>query len=40
MKLLLIRHGETIDNVAGKLAGVTDSVLTVSDLEIMSCTLD
>lgn len=28
MKLLLIRHGETVDNVAHKYAGVTDSHLT------------
>ncbi|OAA78648.1 Histidine phosphatase superfamily, clade-1 [Akanthomyces lecanii RCEF 1005] len=28
MRLLLIRHGETVDNVAGNFAGVTDSALT------------
>ncbi|KAI1001973.1 hypothetical protein K3495_g6231 [Podosphaera aphanis] len=28
MKLLLVRHGETVDNVAGRLAGITDSCLT------------
>jgi len=28
MKLLLIRHGETVDNVAGLYAGVRDSALT------------
>ncbi|CUS07766.1 unnamed protein product [Tuber aestivum] len=28
MNLLLIRHGETVDNVAHRLAGVTDSALT------------
>ncbi|RDW75756.1 hypothetical protein BP5796_06577 [Coleophoma crateriformis] len=28
MRLLLIRHGETVDNVAGKYAGITDSALT------------
>ncbi|KAL8945870.1 MAG: hypothetical protein Q9222_007651 [Ikaeria aurantiellina] len=29
MKLFLIRHGETVDNVAGVYAGVKDSALTV-----------
>ncbi|RKF78694.1 putative phosphatase [Golovinomyces cichoracearum] len=28
MKLLLVRHGETVDNVAGLYAGITDSPLT------------
>lgn len=28
MRLLLVRHGETVDNVAGNFAGVTDSALT------------
>jgi broad specificity phosphatase PhoE len=28
MRLLLIRHGETVDNVAGNYAGITDSALT------------
>lgn len=28
MKLFLIRHGETVDNVAGNYAGITDSALT------------
>ena len=28
MRLLLVRHGETVDNVAGVYAGVTDSALT------------
>ncbi|KAM3468559.1 hypothetical protein MY5147_007828, partial [Beauveria neobassiana] len=28
MRLLLIRHGETVDNVAGIFAGVRDSALT------------
>ncbi|KAK3186019.1 hypothetical protein K4F52_005243 [Lecanicillium sp. MT-2017a] len=28
MRLLLIRHGETVDNVAGNYAGTTDSALT------------
>ncbi|KAH8778979.1 histidine phosphatase superfamily, partial [Hyaloscypha finlandica] len=28
MRLLLIRHGETVDNVAGIYAGITDSALT------------
>ncbi|TQV94367.1 hypothetical protein V2A60_002600 [Cordyceps javanica] len=28
MRLLLVRHGETVDNVAGNYAGVTDSPLT------------
>ncbi|KAH8687397.1 histidine phosphatase superfamily [Tricladium varicosporioides] len=28
MRLLLIRHGETVDNVAGVYAGITDSALT------------
>ncbi|OAA69898.1 Histidine phosphatase superfamily, clade-1 [Cordyceps fumosorosea ARSEF 2679] len=29
MRLFLIRHGETVDNVAGVLAGITDSRLTL-----------
>ncbi|ATY60073.1 alpha-ribazole-5 -phosphate phosphatase [Cordyceps militaris] len=28
MRLLLVRHGETVDNVAGVYAGITDSALT------------
>lgn len=28
MRLLLVRHGETVDNIAGNFAGVTDSALT------------
>jgi broad specificity phosphatase PhoE len=28
MRLLLVRHGETVDNVAHRLAGITDSALT------------
>ncbi|PWW73891.1 phosphoglycerate mutase-like protein [Tuber magnatum] len=32
MNLLLIRHGETVDNVAHRLAGVTDSALTPNGL--------
>lgn len=28
MKLFLVRHGETVDNVAGNYAGITDSALT------------
>jgi hypothetical protein len=33
MKLLLIRHGETVDNVAGLYAGVRNSALTVHGFE-------
>lgn len=33
MKLFLIRHGETVDNVAGLYAGVRDSVLTIHGVE-------
>lgn len=33
MKLYLIRHGETVDNVAGLYAGVRDSALTVHGVE-------
>jgi broad specificity phosphatase PhoE len=33
MKLYLIRHGETVDNVAGLYAGVRDSGLTVHGVE-------
>ncbi|CAZ82586.1 unnamed protein product [Tuber melanosporum] len=32
MNLLLIRHGETVDNVAHRFAGVTDSALTPNGL--------
>ncbi|KAK0282515.1 hypothetical protein LTR35_006983 [Friedmanniomyces endolithicus] len=33
MKVYLIRHGETVDNVAGLYAGVRDSALTIHGLE-------
>lgn len=33
MKLFLIRHGETVDNVAGLYAGIRDSALTVHGVE-------
>lgn len=33
MELYLIRHGETVDNVAGLYAGVRDSALTIHGVE-------